>query len=1252
MQKKIYIIILSFLGIANIGLAQDNNAAIEFIENKGQWDNSIKFKGLTNAREVYLLQNGFEIATHSVADMDKIHMVMHGFGKSISSTSAAKSINLNQTNVNNDGGGSSNPSNAIILHSHAYKVSFINASPLSSIIPEKALSYYNNYYIGNDPKQWASNCKIFQAITYKNIYPNIDVRYYTDKGEVKYDIIINPGGDINKIAMQYDGVIPQIKNNQLYIKTSVDEIQETLPSCYQYNKQNFEKQSIKVKYQLKNNIVTFKILGEYDKNTTLVIDPVWIFSTFTGSASDNWGYTATYGPDGSFYAGGIVFGNGFPTTPGAYQSSYQGSTSPAEGVAIGYDMGIIRFSPGSSTTNTNILYGTYIGGRNSDEQPHSLVVDKQGNLIIAGRTASNDYPNTSPFSSTPAGFDIVLTKLNTIGGLISSVRIGGSGADGVNIRPKDIDPGGATSLRQNYGEDARSEVILDASNNIYLASCTQSTNFPTTTNAFQTTLRGGQDGVILKFSSNLNAPPLFSSYLGGDGDDAAYVLALNPINNDIYIAGGTTSSTNFPGDKTGTIGPGYFGGTTDGFIIELNNGGTFNLVRSTYIGTTGIDQVYGIQFDKNGFVYIMGTTTGNWPVLNAKYFNPNGKQFIQKLNLNLSGPPIYSTVFGAGSRGPNISPIAFLVDRCENVYVSGWGGGINNGFINNFGNEQDVYNRGNTFGLPTTAGAINKSASDGADFYFFVLKRNADSILYGSFFGQNGGVGEHVDGGTSRFDKEGVIYQAICANCYGTTTARATFPTFNAYAPNNGSGACNLAAVKIAFDFAGIASDIQGSIGGVPRDTIGCLPLTVDFVDLIGKAKKYIWNFGDGKPFSDGTFDTTTIAPRISHTFNNTGLFTVRLVSVDSTSCNITDTSYTHIKVGDKEVKNLGFTYTRLMPCETNTIQFTNNSTAPLGTMFSDTAFGWDFGDGVSLINGRTNRVFTHNYPAPGTYKVKLVLRDTTFCNVFDTVEQSILVTPIVKAGFTAPTDVCVGYPTVFTNTTRNGDNDYRWNFGDNQTLTQNGFVATTIHTYSLPGTYPVKLVVRNDSTCNIIDSFTTTINVHDTPVSRFMVLPLGPPIVNSPNTFQDQSTNAVSYLWNFGDGETSTEQNPAHQYNSTGTFNACLTVTNQFGCKSTFCLPVQAKIDPLLDVPNAFTPGKFGKNAIIKVDGFGIGDITFRIFNRWGQKLFETHNRKEGWNGTFNGKLQPMDVYVYTLDVKFTDGTTTRKTGDITLIR
>jgi gliding motility-associated-like protein len=140
-----------------------------------------------------------------------------------------------------------------------------------------------------------------------------------------------------------------------------------------------------------------------------------------------------------------------------------------------------------------------------------------------------------------------------------------------------------------------------------------------------------------------------------------------------------------------------------------------------------------------------------------------------------------------------------------------------------------------------------------------------------------------------------------------------------------------------------------------------------------------------------------------------------------------------------------------------------------------------------------------------------------------------------------------------------------------------------------------------------------------------------------------------------FGDGDSliTTSRGPViHQYNSTGTFDACLTAYNQIGCDSTVCKQVKANIVSLVDVPNAFTPSSGDINSVVYVKGFGIAKMQFVIWNRWGQKVFETNNRNQGWDGKYKGALQPMDVYAYTLSVEFSDGTKTTRKGDITLIR
>jgi len=1176
-------------------------AQAEFIQNKGQWDSRVEYRADFGSGSFFLENQGFTVAMHNVADLKRLSEQMHGH--------------------------QSNPATLglpIIVNSHAYTVKFLGGSSLSKNTPAKIQEYQNNYYLGNDQSKWASGCKIAQAVSYQNIYPNVDVRYYSDGGKMKYDIIVHPGGDVDRIAMQYTGIDKlEVENKELIIKTSVGAIKELYPYSYQVTEAS--RKTVNCKYVVKNNIVRFKVTG-YDPQSTLVIDPTLIFSTFTGSTAENWGYTATPGPDGSLFAGGIAFNSGYPVSPGAYQTTYGGGIN--EDGNGGYDIAIIKFSP----NGVNRLYATYLGG-SRNEQPHSMICDALGNLFVAGRSNSANYPGT--LTGAGGGYDIVISKLNAAGtALLSSIKIGGTGSDGVNIRGKYFPPDGADATRRNYGDDARSEVILDAAGNVLLASCTQSNDFPVTPGTpIQASFGGGrQDGVILKLTPNLSSI-LFSTYFGGSGDDACFVLSQNPVSGRIYVAGGTTSS-NLPGDKTGVIQATYQGGITDGFITEILNDGTA-LIRTTYQGTGGNDLVYGIQFDKFGFPYIMGTTTGSWTVQRAAalpsiFNNPGSKQFISKLKPDLSAYE-YSTVFGTNAALPNLSPIAFLVDRCQNVYVSGWGGGINN---------TKLYPSAGTGGMPLVNPLPGIPPPDGQDLYFFVLEKDGQSQLFGTHFGQNGGFGDHVDGGTSRFDANGIIYQAVCGCGDG---GRLFFTTPGVWSGTNnspgGGDGCNEAAVKIEMNFAGIGASVKATVNGI-IDTIGCVPLTITFTDTLAKGKIYEWDFGDGSPA------VRTFAPNntISHTYNFVGQYLLRLISIDSATCNIADTAYTTVKVGNNNI-DADFSFFKLDSCNSLRYQFINQTVATLPNYTSQT-FLWDFGDNTPKVRSGFGPI-NHTYASTGSYIVTLIVDDTTFCNAPDTAVKTLRISPNVKAIFSAPARGCVPFTTTFKNLSQGGT-DWIWEFGDTQTSTD--FEPT--HTYAATGTYNVRLIAIDTSTCNKRDtSAYFAITVFAKPVANFNWTP-NPPQVNAITRFNNLSTGANRYLWNFGDGETSTQVNPAHQYNATGTFKATLYAYNVVNCVDSLTLDVPVLIEPALDVPNAFTPGRFGENGIVKVKGFGIGTMNWKIYNRWGQVVFATADRNEGWNGLFKGTLQAMDVYTYTLDVIFTDGQKLRKTGDISLLR
>lgn len=1189
---------------------------LEFIENKGQWDKATDFMSDLGGGAVFLKPNGYRVLLHHKEDLLQVaNFYKHGHGDD----DKAKVIIKDEL---------------LKLRSHAYDVTFLNALTNLKPEPEKYSGSYNNYFSGNDSSRWAGNCKIYNAVRYRNLYKNIDIRYYANEGQLKYDLIVNPGADLKELALQFTGVdgLQINKTGNLIIKTSVGDAYELKPYVYQLV--NGLRKGVKAKFELDNakKVIRFA-LDKFDKNETIIIDPALVFSSFTGSISDNWGYTATYDALGNFYAGGIVFGKNYPVSTGAFSTIFGGGNDNLEGTD-GYDIAIMKFS----TDGSQRLFGTYLGS-DGTEQPHSMIIDPSGNLVIAGRTTSKKFPQTVPAYGPGGSFDILVSKLTSDGTrLLSSILIGGTGFDGVNSAPKYSSGSGATATCRNYGDDARSEVITDRFDNIYLASCTRSSNFPTTSTAFGKSLRGNQDAVYIKLSPAMNV--IASTLLGGDNEDAAFVLTLNPGTSNVFIGGGTGSkdlarngSSNGP-VIYGTNSP---GGTGDGFVAELSQDGATN-IRTSYVGGSGIDVVYGIQFDNAGFLYVMGTTTTALPVINARFSQSGGKQFISKLMPDLSDV-VYSTNFGTGGPVPDISPTAFLVDVCDNVYVSGWGGNTNSNFSG-----------GSTLGLSTTPDAVI-NYTDGSDFYFFVLARDATQQIYGTFFGSDARrdlstFGDHVDGGTSRFDKRGVIYQAVCANC----GKRGVFPTTaGVWSPGNKAqegSLCNEAAIKIAFQLTGVSAEVQSSINGVPRDTNGCAPLTVDFKDIIALGVTYEWDFGDGSP------RVTTTIPDVQHTFNNVGNYRVMLISTDDTKCRPKDTSYITIIAGDNEAFP-AFTNNRLPPCQDMSYIFTNTSIPPTGLDFSGTIFTWDFGDNSPLVTTGALTV-SHQYPAPGIYNVKLFMTDPRFCNSPDSIVQQLRVAVILQTSFITPLNGCVPYTANFINTSSGGQ-QFEWDFGDGTKSTD----ETPVHVYATPGIYTIKLIARDNTTCNPIDSTETIINVRNSPTAAFSYTPsILPPPVNIPTTFiNESSTDVVRSFWDFGDGFTflssSLSQPVVHQYGTGGRYKACLTVTSSFGCVDTTCQEISAEVLPVVDVPNAFTPNADGVNDYVRVFAFGVRAMNWRIFNRWGQLVFQTTDLTGIWDGTFKGEPQPMEVYSYVLDIQFYGkDKAEQKRGDISLLR
>jgi gliding motility-associated-like protein len=1147
-------------------------APVEYVRNLGQWEGDFLYKATTTHGDIYLKKDGFRIVQMGT-DFHDIRQKLHN-----------------------------TPINNLTCKYHVYDMIFERANSAFGHKLDKEQKHYYNYFLGNNSSNWKSNIHPGLAVDYTSIYPGIDAHIYSEAGHIKYDLVVSPGSSTDQIAIAYKGVNGlRIDNKKLIVSTSVGDNTELAPYAYQF--ENGTKKEVICQYMLSdNNTIGFSFPKGYNKKETLYIDPILVFSTLTGSTADNWGFTATYDTLGNFFSGGIANSVGYPGTVGAFQATFAGGG--ASGGGFQCDAVISKFNAAGNA----LLWSTYLGGADND-QPHSIVVDQNDNLAIAGRTYSVNFPTSAGcFDASPnGGADLFVTKLNAGGtALIGSTYMGGNGNDGENITPIYTS---LASLKHNYGDDARSEIICDANNNMWIAASTSSANFPTQ-QANQAALSGLQDGVIFQLNNNCSNL-MWSTYWGGTGNDACYVLTFDKTTpNILYVAGGTESA-NLP-VTAGTLNPSALGGT-DGFLLKFN-ATTKALLAGTFIGTNSYDQVYGVQTDDSQHVYVMGQTQGAYPVTAGVYSNPNSPQFVTKINNTLTGI-LASTVYGSGNTAAtNISPVAFLVDKCGSIYVSGWGGPTGG-------------NPGTTFGMPTTANAI-QTTTDGSDFYFIVFSKNFQNLLYASFFGQNGGGGEHVDGGTSRFDPNGVIYQAICAACGGSQL----FPTTpGSWSTINGSLNCNLGAVKIDFQLQN-----PDAIAAATSPLKGCIPFTVSFINNSSSATNYIWDFGDGSP--------TSSAFNPSHTYTTAGTFTVTLIALNPNGCTAsTDTTQLIVTALDDSLF-AGMTIVKTDSCNPYIISLTNTTTTNYGSPCPGATYTWSFGDGNTFSGPNPG---THQYATGGTYVVTLTITDTCACNSPSVATGNVdFTSSIVTSGFTMPDSICLPALVNFIDQSSNATT-WNWSFGDGNTSTQ----TNPSNNYTNVGNYTVYLISGNPATCNKFDTSSKTITIFPSPIADFKWAP-DPPEPNTPNSFTNLSVGATRYLWDFGDGTTDTVKNPIHIYQKDGTYNVCLTATNQYGCTDTVCKPVRGMVIPLVDVPTGFTPNGDGINDVVYVKGYGVEKMTFRIFNRWGEKIFESTDKNIGWDGRYKNVIQEMEVYGYTLSVTFFDGSKDFKKGNITLLK
>ena len=829
LKLRIYQWLLLLFGFATANLSAQHR----FIENGGQWNEAVKYRADIPGGKVYFESDRFTFDLYDVETTNRVF--------------SAHSGNPNPMPPPEK------------LKCHAYQMIFKGGKALP--FGEKAFETNYSFFIGDDPAKWAGNLKGYEAVRYAEIYKGIDLKVYSN-AVLKYDFIVKSGASPDAIQIEYSGVRPQVNTKgELEISTSVGDVLESKPFAYQIIDGLITK--VECRYIITDNVLSFE-LGNYNEELELIIDPELIFSTFSGSLADNFGYSATYDSEGFLYSGSSAFGTGYPISMGAYQAFWAGGEG--QGSLAGTDISISKFS----LDGTSLVYSTYLGGA-KDELPHSLITNEDNELYIFGTTGSENFPSTgnafqtefaggAPFTpsgigiSYQQGCDIIISRLDSEGSaLLASTFLGGQNNDGLNSN---------AALIENYADEMRGEIEIDDNGDIIVGSTTLSDDFPVTSSAFQGVKNAGQEGVVVRLNPELSTL-LGATFFGGNGADAIY--SIDTSDDGRITAAGGTNSTDLP-TSTGAFQMQFGGGDADGFIASFSENFESSLAM-TYYGSDAYDQIYFVESDDLGNPHIYGQTRAPDATFieNADFALPNSGMLLSSFTENLESR-IWSTVFGNGQNIPSLSPTAFSVDICNRIYLSGWGG-LTNGF-------------GGTTGLPITDDAI-QSTTDNNDFYFMVLEGDASALTFATYYGGSQSA-EHVDGGTSRFDKSGKIYQAACAGC-GSNDDWPSFPN-NAYSPTNNSFNCNLGVVKIDFDLPLILADFETADF--------CLP---DGFQLENTSSVY----SGSNPVYEWTFPNNEVifGQNPSYSFEEAGTYDIQLVISDDGACNISDTLVQTIQV-------------------------------------------------------------------------------------------------------------------------------------------------------------------------------------------------------------------------------------------------------------------------------------------------------------------------------------------------------------------
>ncbi len=538
----------------------------------------------------------------------------------------------------------------------------------------------------------------YNKITYKNVYPNIDWVLYIKDDRVEYDFVVHPGGHVRDIQIQYGGTnsLKKTATGSIVATTPVGTVTEQQPYSYVYGTMR----SVTTSFKVKENTIGFDV-APYDG--TLVIDPTLAWATYYGGYGTEAIYASTACDTlGNVFMAGLTTGGAPVATVGSYA-----------GAGLGYSSAFIAKFNSAGTRLWCTYFGSY-SANNSQAVAFSIACDPQGNVVIAGRTTIGIGTTAASYQPTYGGGsgDAFITKFSGSGSFLWSTYYGGTAYDAatgvicdkagnifvcgntydnsgtfattgcyqgsnggsIDVFLSKFNSSGARQWSTYFGGSGdeafayETSVACDGSDNIYLASSTNSTNLVTTSACLQGSFGGGISDCFLTKFTNAGAM-IWSTYLGGVGEDLLGNIATDSRNN-VYVAGSTYSSNNIA--TAGSYQSSYHGNSYNALLVKLDSTGSRQW--GTYFGGTSSSSNSNsfVACDAKGNVLLGGNTnsTSNIATTSAYqsvYGGGYDDGFIAQFDS--SGSKLWGSYYG-GAGQESVTSVA--CDKAGHIYMVGY----------------------------------------------------------------------------------------------------------------------------------------------------------------------------------------------------------------------------------------------------------------------------------------------------------------------------------------------------------------------------------------------------------------------------------------------------------------------------------------------------------------------------------------------------------------------------------------------------